>query len=535
MFTKTKSISSVFLFNTILIVSLSITVLSFFWIFHENSRYIKEVRVLSDEYIESQKAIVKDEVNRVLEYIQHERLHFDGDLKKLQSKLLDRIGRIRYKKNQYIVVNTFDGTILAHYKQKNIGKNMWNFTDRNGVKAVQEAIKVSKNENGGYVTYVGSIRPSTGKPGEKITYAKSIPDWEWVVLTGVYIDDIETIISNKKTELKNTLKSHSLKITTVILFLFVAIILVTRYFSKRIKKDFDIFTSFFDKSAVSNVKIDKNKLQIEEFILLSDSANHMVDERKQAEEKIKELNRTLEQRIEMRTRQLESANKELEAFSYSVSHDLRAPLRAIDSFARILFEDHADRLDQEGKRVLNVIGNNVQKMGHLIDDLFAFSRIDRKRLQTSQVDMNQLTDELIGELKADLGERIVDFNIKPLPDAKGDRAMLREVLLNLYSNALKFSGKRDKALIEISSRTEEHENIYYVRDNGVGFDMKYSHKLFKVFQRLHSTKEFEGTGIGLALVHRIVQKHRGQVWAEGEVGKGATFYFSLPKKGENNE
>ncbi len=535
MFAKTKSISSVFLFNVILIVSLSIAGSSFFWILHEYSRHIKEVRVLSDEYIESQKSLIKDEINRVVDYIQHERLHYDGDLKKLQAKLLDRISKIRYKKNQYIVVNKFDGTILAHYKQKNIGKNMWNFTDKNGVKAVQETIKVSKNENGGYVNYVGSIRPSTGKPGKKINYSKSIPDWEWVVLTGVYIDDIETVISNKKTELKNTLKSHSLKIAAVILFLFVAIILVTIYFSKRIKKDFDVFTSFFEKSAVSNVIIDKDKLQIEEFIRLSDSANHMADERKQSEEKIKELNRTLEQRVEMRTIQLASANKELEAFGYSISHDLRAPLRAIDSFARILLEDHADRLDQEGKRILSVIENNVQKMGRLIDDLLAFSRLDRKKLKTLQVDMNQLTDELIGELKADFGERIVNFNIKPLPDAKGDRAMLREVLFNLFSNALKFSGKRDRALIEISSGEDEHENIYYVRDNGVGFNMKYADKLFKVFQRLHSSKEFEGTGIGLALAQRIVNKHGGRIWAEGAVGKGATFYFSLPKKGERNE
>ena len=301
MLTKTKSISSVFLFNTMLIVSLCITGLSFFWISHEYKRFNKEVKILRDEYIETQKLLIKNEINRVIHYIQHERLHYDGDLKKLQSKLLDRIGRIRYKKNQYIIVNRFDGTILAHYKQKNIGKNMWNFIDKNGVKTVQEAIKVAKNENGGYVTYVGSIRPSTGRPAEKITYAKSIPDWEWVVSTGVYMDDIEAIISNKKIELNNTLKNHSLKIATVIFFLFVCIILITVYFSKKIKKDFDIFTSFFKKSAVSNVKIDKDKIQIEEFAFLSDSANHMIDKRKKAEFALKESEKHLRSLMESAT------------------------------------------------------------------------------------------------------------------------------------------------------------------------------------------------------------------------------------------
>lgn len=248
-----------------------------------------------------------------------------------------------------------------------------------------------------------------------------------------------------------------------------------------------------------------------------------------------EKRQLIEDDLRVSSAQLKAANKELEAFSYSVSHDLRAPLRAIDGFARILLEDHAERLDKEGSRVLNVIGKNVQKMGQLIDDLLAFSRLDRKKIKTSHVDMNQLTKELIEELKADLGERMVNFNIKPLPDSIGDRAMLREVLLNLISNALKFTGKKNPAKIEIHGNIEADENVYYIRDNGAGFNMKYAGKLFKVFQRLHSSTEFKGTGIGLALSRRIIKKHGGRMWAKGAVNKGATFYFSLPKKGENNE
>ncbi len=257
---------------------------------------------------------------------------------------------------------------------------------------------------------------------------------------------------------------------------------------------------------------------------LSVAFNKMAEKRSKAEEAIKKS-----------AAQLKSANKELEAFSYSVSHDLRAPLRAIDSFSRILLEDHAEKLDPEGRRVLNVIGKNVQKMGQLIDDLLAFSRLDRKEIITSTVDMNQLTNELISELKEDLGERIVKFNMNPLPDSIGDRAMLREVLYNLFSNAIKFTKEKNPAIIEIQGNTDNDENIYCIKDNGVGFNMKYADKLFEVFQRLHSSKEYEGTGIGLSLAERIVKKHGGRIWAKGAVDKGATFYFSLPKKGENNE
>ena len=254
------------------------------------------------------------------------------------------------------------------------------------------------------------------------------------------------------------------------------------------------------------------------------ASNRDITDQKKAEEELKAY-----------MCKLKAANKELEAFSYSVSHDLRAPLRAIDSFARILLEDHSDRLDQEGSRVLSVITSNVQKMGQLIDDLLAFSRLDRKEMKTSKVDMNQLTHELIDEFKSDLGERIVKFNVTVLPDSLGDRAMLREALLNLISNAVKFTGGKNSAIIDIHGSTDEDETIYAIKDNGAGFNMKYADKLFKVFQRLHSSKEFGGTGIGLALAQRIVKKHSGRIWAKGAVGKGATFYFSLPKKGESNE
>jgi len=235
------------------------------------------------------------------------------------------------------------------------------------------------------------------------------------------------------------------------------------------------------------------------------------------------------QRLEQLTRELQQANADLESFAYSVSHDLRAPLRAIDGFSNILLEDYAEKLDDEGKEVIDVIRKNTRKMGQLIDDLLAFSRMGRKAMEQVPVDMNRIVAIVREELKHETENRNIHWLIHPLPPAMGDRTMLHQVWTNLLSNAIKFTRPKEEAIIEIGARELEKEIVYYVRDNGVGFPMKYAGRLFQVFQRLHGEEQFEGTGVGLAIVARIIQRHGGRVWAEGEINRGATFYFALPK------
>jgi signal transduction histidine kinase len=258
------------------------------------------------------------------------------------------------------------------------------------------------------------------------------------------------------------------------------------------------------------------------------SLGREIAERQHAEDELRRLNAELERRVAERTEELTTANQELEGFSYSVSHDLRTPLRAVDGYTRILEEDYTGKLDDEGQRLLRVIRENTRRLGQLIDDLLAFSRYGRHSLSVAEIDMRRIVDDTLRELKSASG-LLPRLMLGTLPPAQGDAMLVKQVWANLLANAIKFSSKRDQPQVEVGGYSDGAYNIYCVRDNGAGFDMRYYDKLFGVFQRLHSIEEFTGTGVGLAIVQRVVTRHGGRVWAEGKVNEGAAFYFSLPK------
>ena len=291
----------------------------------------------------------------------------------------------------------------------------------------------------------------------------------------------------------------------------------------------------FRQSRIAALNMMEDAISARDVATLANAAlEREVGQRKRAEDEIRQLNTGLEQRVRDRTAELEVANKELEAFAYSVSHDLRAPLRSIDGFSRIVLEDYAAKLDDEGRDSLARIRAATQRMAHLIDDLLNLSRVTRAELRHEPVDLSALCREVAGELARQEPDRAVEFLLADRVVAEGDPLLLRVVLENLLGNAWKFTGKCTQARIEFGAVQQDGRTNYFVRDNGAGYDAQYAEKLFGAFQRLHSTADFPGTGIGLATVQRIIHRHGGRVWAEGQADLGATFHFNLSTQAQPN-
>jgi len=258
-----------------------------------------------------------------------------------------------------------------------------------------------------------------------------------------------------------------------------------------------------------------------------------VMERQRAEEEIRQLNAELEKRVADRTAELTGANKELEAFTYSISHDLRAPLRHIDGFSKILLEDFGPQLDAPAQQYLHRIHEATQHMGGMVDDLLSLARFSRQELNLQITGLNALVEEIIAGLKTDTSDRQIDWQLERLPFVECDPGLIKQVFANLLSNAVKYTRPRERAIIEVGRTTRDSQPVIFVRDNGVGFNPKYADKLFGVFQRLHRPEDFEGAGVGLAIVQRIIHKHGGRIWAEAELNKGATFFFTLGAPKDN--
>ena len=276
------------------------------------------------------------------------------------------------------------------------------------------------------------------------------------------------------------------------------------------------------------------KIENDEIGSLTDAFNQMLRQIQEQNQALSEFNQNLESKVIERTAELNAANKELESFSYSISHDLRAPVRAINSYINIFSEDYGEQFDVEGKRLINIVSNNSRKMGMLIDDLLAFARLSRKDLIKSNFSMKDVVAEVWEDLSKMETPRNIEFILNELPDTYAERVTIQQVWINLISNALKYSRKTEQAVIEIGWEQEDNTVVYFIKDNGNGFDMEYYNKLFGVFQRLHSQEEFEGTGVGLAIVQRIIEKHDGKIWAQSKVNEGATFYFSIGMRSPDN-
>lgn len=324
-----------------------------------------------------------------------------------------------------------------------------------------------------------------------------------------------------------------LALYTAIAILVILLSLVVAYLlSRRLQKE--ISTPILKLAEIAQAVSERNdysvraqRLSNDEIGLLTDAFNHMLTRIEEQTGEITSLNEKLEERVIERTLELQAVNKELEAFSYSVSHDLRAPLRSIHGYMHIFSQEYEAQLDAEGKRLVNIILSNGRKMGQLIDDLLSFSQLGRKELRKARVNMQEIVSAIWQELAGLENHRKIDFRLHDLPPAIADPATVKQVWTNLISNAVKYTQQKEVAVIEVGAYLKRNAVVYYVKDNGAGFEMKYYDKLFGVFQRLHSEEEFSGTGVGLAIVERVITKHGGRIWAEAKPQEGATFFFTL--------
>jgi len=430
---------------------------------------------------------------------------------------------------QYCVLTNINGVVVSHSAQFAIGSEPINHFSHQAQSLLDNTFSKTLKPNSKFDVKFLRDAGGTGKTLEVMSPIYSGSRLWGGVRCGYSLDALQMLIFATEEKWQRELDQFSLfMIGFMLLFIFIAVV-VTLLFSNKFLNAIQKLN--FGVTAVTegnlDYRIEKTGLLCNEFENLSSMFNHMTNNLQDSREQLDDYNHNLESQVNKRTRELAALNIELESFSYSVSHDLRAPLRNIDGFSNLLLEDYKENLDETAVDYLNRIRNSTQNMNTIIESLLNLSRINKEPINLEQVDLSSMAKEIINELESEQPDRNVDIVIADNLKVSADSSLMMIVLNNLLGNAWKYSEKNTQAKIEVGVDTQANENVYFVKDNGAGFDMKFADKLFGAFQRFHQDHEFEGTGIGLATVKRIIQRHNGRVWAKAEKNKGAIFYFSF--------
>lgn len=451
----------------------------------------------------------------------------------LQEYIIDSLSRVRYARDEYLFINTFDGTaLISNGRYNKPPVNIYSSGDTSWINIFKVEQLAASRPGGLFHTYNFQKISTSGKSA-KTSYFSYLPEWKWIIGTGFYEDDVNSILVLKEKSLHTDLRISLLKIITILLILSLLNYMIVAYFSKRLKRNIEIFDNFFGKAADESILIDISKVNYKEFENIAEAVNLMVWEREKAGREIRILNHTLEERVAERTAQLVAINKELESFSYSISHDLRAPLRAIFGFSQIISTHHRSSLNEEGRKYMDYILEASIRMEQLINDLLNYSRLGRKSLNVRLVSLSLIVDEIHTVFKQKLEEIGGKFTIeKELPKLHGDESLLRQIFTNLIENAITYRRTDVQLEISISWERDNGNYIISISDNGIGIPEEFWEKIFNIFQRLHTEDKYPGTGIGLATVRKAVNMLDGTVWVNSVKDKGSTFYIKF--HGNNN-
>ncbi|MBP6870413.1 MAG: cache domain-containing protein [Bacteroidales bacterium] len=443
---------------------------------------------------------------------------------------LDTISRIRFSENEYIFVNSIDGyALVTHGKYNTIPRKIGNSDNDVWIKTYEIQRTSAHRQEGVYNSYYWPLLNSS-ETSLKTSYFSYYPKWGWIIGTGYYEKDVEPLIDTLRKELIADLRGNIASIALYIIFATLLCYFLARYLSGQIYKNLEIFKVFFERSVKADERIDMSHLKYKEFVFIAGAANTMADQRYQAEKEIRKLNEELEERVRLRTAQLETANQDLESFSYSISHDLRAPLRAITGFSHILSTRHKSGLNEEGRKYMAFIGEASQRMENLINDLLGYSRLVRKTPDLQRVSLKDLCESILMIFHQELDKAGARITIQDdLPEIISDKTLLQQILTNLVSNAIKYRRGNVPLQIYCGYNKEGASHVLFVSDNGIGIPEEYKMKIFEVFQRLHSDNEYPGTGIGLASVKKAVALLNGKIRVESVVNEGSTFYIKLPE------